>query len=64
MAGSFKAQTKGRLLLFKFNSESVREQRYQRLGGRLVLVFDRNETDVKSKAGNPGLPQNTILFVL
>jgi len=51
IAGSFKAQTKGRMLLFKFNSESMREQRYQRLGGRLVLVFDRNETDVKSKAG-------------
>ncbi len=52
IAGSFKAQTKGRLLLFKFNSETAREQRYQRLGGRLVLVFDRNETDVKSKAGD------------
>lgn len=52
VAGSFKAQTKGRVLLFKFNSESAREQRYQRLGGRLVLVFDRNETDLKSKAGD------------
>ncbi|MBC8468450.1 MAG: hypothetical protein H8D56_03170 [Planctomycetes bacterium] len=51
IAGSFKAQTKGRMLLFKFNSELAREQRYQRLGGRLVLVFDRDETDVKSKAG-------------
>ena len=52
IAGLFKAQIKGRMLLFKFNSESVREQRYRRLGGRLVLVFDRNESDVKSKAGN------------
>jgi len=51
VAGSFKTQTKGRMLLFKFNSESAREQRYQRLGGRLVLVFDKNETDMKSKAG-------------
>lgn len=51
VAGSFKAQIKGRILFFKFNSESVREQRYKRLGGRLVLIFDRNETDVKSKAG-------------
>ncbi len=51
VAGSFKTQTKGRFLLFKFNSESVRQQRYQRLGGRLVLVFDKNETDMKSKAG-------------
>ena len=52
VAGSFKAQTKGRLLLFKFNSESAREQRYQRLEDRLVLLFDKNETDVKSKAGD------------
>ena len=52
VAGSFKTQSKGRLLLFKFNSESAREQRYQRLGSRLVLVFDKNKTDVKSKAGN------------
>ena len=52
VAGSFKAQTKGRLLLFKFNSESAREQRYQRMGSRLVLVFDKNETDIKSKAGD------------
>jgi hypothetical protein len=51
VAGSFKAQIKGRMLFFKFNSKSAREQRYQRLGGRLVLIFDRNETDVKSKAG-------------
>jgi len=52
IAGSFKTQTKGRMLLFKFNSESAREQRYQQVGGRLVLVFDRNETYVKSKAGD------------
>ncbi|MDT8301124.1 MAG: hypothetical protein RQ760_06530 [Sedimentisphaerales bacterium] len=51
VAGSFKSQVKGRMLLFKFNSETVRQQRYQRLGSRLVVVFDRNETDVKSKAG-------------
>jgi len=51
VAGSFKSKIKGRMLFFKFNSESVREQRYQRLGGRLVMIFDRNETDVKSKAG-------------
>jgi hypothetical protein len=52
VAGSFKTQSKGRLLLIKFNSESAREQRYKRLGGRLVLVFDKNETDIKSKAGD------------
>ena len=51
IAGSFKTQTKGRFLLIKFNSESTREQRYQQIGGRLVLVLDKNETDMKSKAG-------------
>lgn len=51
IAGSFKTQAKGRFLLIKFNSDSTREQRYQRIGGRLVLVLDKNETDVKSKAG-------------
>jgi len=52
IAGLFKTQAKGRLLLIKFSSESAREQRYQRLGGRLVLVYDKNETDMKSKAGD------------
>jgi hypothetical protein len=52
VAGSFKTQAKGRLLLIKFSSESTRQQRYQRLGGRLVLIFDKNETDIKSKAGD------------
>ena len=52
LAGSFKTQTKGRMLLFKFSAGSTRNQRYQRLGARLVLVLDRTETDVKSKAGD------------
>ncbi|MGD8501799.1 MAG: hypothetical protein PVJ86_14195, partial [Phycisphaerales bacterium] len=52
VAASFKVQNKGRILLFKFTSESARQQRYERLGGRLVLVFDNNETDAKSKAGD------------
>lgn len=52
IAGSFKTQTKGRFLLIKFNSDSTREQRYRRIGGRLVLVLDKNETDMKSKAGD------------
>ena len=51
VTASFKAQNKGRILLFKFTSESARQQRYERLGSRLVLVFDNNETDIKSKAG-------------
>lgn len=52
VAGSFKTQVKGRMLLFKFSAGSTRNQRYQRLGTRLVLVMDRTETDVKSKAGD------------
>jgi hypothetical protein len=52
LAGLFKTLTKGRLLLFKFSAGSTRSQRYQRLGTRLVLVMDKKETDVKSKAGN------------
>ena len=52
VAGLFKTQTKGRLLLIKFSSESAREQRYQRLGSHLVLIYDKNETDMKSKAGD------------
>jgi hypothetical protein len=48
---SFKTQIKGRMLLFKFSSESTRSQRYKHVGGRLVLAFDKNETHTKSKAG-------------
>lgn len=51
VTASFKTESKGRILLFKFTSESARQQRYKRLGSRLVLVFDNNETDIKSKAG-------------
>ena len=64
IAGSFKSQIKGRMLLFKFNSETVSEQRYQRLGSRLVVVFDRNETDVKSKAGEQKRTITTTLEVM
>ncbi|MCP4611955.1 MAG: hypothetical protein GY845_24910 [Planctomycetes bacterium] len=63
LAGSFKTQVKGRMLLFKFNSETVRQQRYQRLGGRLVVVFDRTETDMKSKAGEQKRTITTTLEV-
>ena len=51
IAGVFKGQTKGKMLLFKFSAGSVRRQRYQRVGTRLVLVLDKNQTDVSSKAG-------------
>ena len=52
MAAVFKTQAKGRMLLFKFSAGAIRSQRYQRSGFRLVLVFDKNDTDVESKAGN------------
>jgi hypothetical protein len=63
VAASFKIQNKGRMLLFKFTSESARQQRYERLGGRLVLVFDNNETDIKSKAGDEKRTVTTTIDV-
>jgi hypothetical protein len=52
VAGSFKTQTRANVLLLKINSESARYQRYARCADRLVLVLDRNDTDVKTKVGN------------
>lgn len=51
IAAVFKTQAKGKMLLFKFSAESVRRQRYQRVGTRLILVLDKNQTDMSSKAG-------------
>ncbi|HEC03309.1 MAG TPA: hypothetical protein ENI81_07200 [Phycisphaerales bacterium] len=51
IAGVFKTQAKGKMLLFNFSAESVRRQRYQRVGTRLVMVLDKNQTDMSSKAG-------------
>ena len=63
VAGSFKTQTKGRMLLFKFSAGSTRNQLYQRLRARLVLVLDRNETDVNSKAGKEKRTVTTTVTV-
>jgi hypothetical protein len=63
LAGLFKTQTKGKFLLFKFESESVQKQRYRRLGSHLVLVYDKNETDMKSKAGDQKRTITTIIEV-
>lgn len=52
VAALFKTQIKASVLLFKVSSESTRQQRYKRLGGRLILALDKNETDVKAKAGD------------
>ena len=52
LAAVFKTQIKASFLLFKISSESARQQRYKRLGGRLILVLDKNEIDVKTKAGD------------
>jgi hypothetical protein len=48
---SFKTTITGRMLLFKFSSESTRNQQFKRIGDRLVLTLDKNKTDTKSKAG-------------
>lgn len=52
VAASFKTQTKANVLLLKINSESVRYQRYARWKDRLVMVLDRNDTDVKTRVGD------------
>lgn len=52
VAASFKTQTKANVLLLKINSESTRYQRYARRADRLVVVLDRNDTDVKTKVGD------------
>lgn len=43
MAASFRMRSEGRILLMKVKYESAHEQRYKRLGGRLILVFDRRD---------------------
>ena len=63
LAGSLKTESKGRMLLFKFSAGSTRSQRYERLANRLVLVLDKNETDVKSKAGAEKRTITTTLTV-
>jgi len=52
LAASFKTLRKGKMLFIKMSSESVREQRYRRLGDRLILILDKNETDIKMKSGS------------
>ena len=52
VAGSFKTQAKANVLLLKINSESARYQRYTRWADRLVVVLDKNDTDVKTKVGD------------
>jgi hypothetical protein len=43
MAASFKMRSESRVFLMKAKYESAHEQRYKRLGGRLILVFDRRD---------------------
>jgi len=52
IAASFKTQTKANVLLLKINSESVRYQRYARWADRLVMILDKNDSDVKTKVGD------------
>jgi hypothetical protein len=48
---AFQTKVTGRMLLFKFSSESTRNQQFKRIGDRLVLTLDKNKTETKSKAG-------------
>ena len=43
VAASFKMRGHIRMLLIKLTNESTRQQRYKRLGGRLILVFDKKD---------------------
>ncbi len=48
LAATFKTQANiTMLLVFKFSTESERQQRFKRLGNRLILTLDKNETDIK-----------------
>lgn len=51
LRASFKTQTKRSILFIKVSTESKCEQRYERLRGRLIPVFEKLETEQKSKAG-------------
>jgi len=61
VAASFKTRAKANVLLLKINSESVRYQRYARSADRLLLVLDRNDTDVKTKVGDEKRTVTTTL---
>jgi hypothetical protein len=54
VAGSFKKQGESKVLLFRQSRESTREQRYQRLGGRLILVFDKQDDVVRQSNSKGG----------
>lgn len=47
VAASFKMRGVSKILFMKLSSEISREQCYERLGGRLMLVFDKYEDAVK-----------------
>ena len=54
VAASFKMRGESRILLMKVKYESTRQQRYKRLGGRLILVLDKKNEGArqgKSKGG-------------
>ena len=51
VAALFKIQGKGKILFFKQSRKYTYEQRYKRLGGRLILVFDKiDETERQGKS--------------
>jgi len=51
VAALFKIQGEGKILFFKQSRKYTYEQRYKRLGGRLILVFDKiDETEKQGKS--------------
>ena len=54
IAASFKKQGEGKVLLFRQSRESTREQRYERCGGRLILVFDKQDDTIRQSESKGG----------
>jgi hypothetical protein len=54
IGASFKKQGEGKVLLFRQSRESMREQRYERCGGRLILVFDKQDDTIRQSESKGG----------
>jgi hypothetical protein len=54
VAASFKKQVESKVLLFRQSYDSIREQRYERFGGRLILAFDKQDDVVRQSNSKGG----------
>lgn len=54
IAASFKKQGEGKVLLFRQSRTSTREQRYERYGDRLILVFDKQDDTIRQSESKGG----------